>query len=73
MIDAADDGVGWNKSLKPLDSMFEMGVTTGKAGSGLGLHHVRQVVGTMGGTIEAMPEPYDDAHPGAHIRIRLPA
>lgn len=73
VIDAADDGVGWNKSLRPLDSMFEMGVTTGKAGSGLGLHHVRQVVGTMGGTIEAMPEPYDDAHPGAHIRIRLPA
>lgn len=24
VIDAADDGVGWNKSLKPLDSMFEM-------------------------------------------------
>lgn len=73
VIDAADDGVGWSKAVKPLDSIFEMGVTTGKTGSGLGLHHVRQVVGTMGGTIEAMPEPYDDAHPGAHIRIRLPA
>ena len=50
-----------------------MGVTTGKSGSGLGLFHVRQVVGTMGGTIEAMPEPFDDDHQGAHIRIKLPA
>lgn len=73
VIDAADDGTGWAKTIKPLDSVFEMGVTTGKSGSGLGLHHVRQVVGTMGGTIEAMPEPYDEDHPGAHIRIRLPA
>ncbi|WP_271893343.1 sensor histidine kinase [Candidatus Phyllobacterium onerii] len=73
VIDAADDGAGWAKNLKPLNSIFEMGVTTGKTGSGLGLYHVKQVVGTMGGTIEAMPEPYDDEHPGAHIRIRLPA
>jgi signal transduction histidine kinase len=73
VIDAADDGTGWARTIKPLDSVFEMGVTTGKTGSGLGLHHVQQVVGTMGGTIEAMPEPYDEDHPGAHIRIRLPA
>jgi signal transduction histidine kinase len=73
VIDAADDGIGWAKAIKPLDSVFEMGVTTGKSGSGLGLHHVRQVVGTMGGTIEAMAEPYDDEHSGAHIRIQLPA
>ncbi|MCL6654821.1 MULTISPECIES: sensor histidine kinase [Agrobacterium] len=73
VIDAADDGTGWGKGLKPLASIFEMGFTTGKTGSGLGLHHVKQVVGTMGGTIEAMPEPFDQDHPGAHIRIRLPA
>ena len=73
VIDAADDGKGWAKGISPLDSVFDMGVTTGKSGSGLGLFHVRQVVGTMGGTIEAMPEPYDDDYQGAHIRIRLPA
>lgn len=73
VIDAADDGSGWGRNLSPLDSVFEMGVTTGKSGSGLGLFHVRQVVGTMGGTIEAMPEPFDEDHQGAHIRIKLPA
>jgi len=73
VIDAADDGTGWSKAIRPLESVFEMGVTTGKAGSGLGLHHVRQVVGSMGGTIEVLPEPYDEIHEGAHLRIRLPA
>jgi signal transduction histidine kinase len=73
VIDAADNGKGWAQGISPLDSVFDMGVTTGKSGSGLGLFHVRQVVGTMGGTVEAIPEPYDEDHQGAHIRIRLPA
>ena len=73
VLDAADDGGGWAKSLKPLETIFEKGLTSGTTGSGLGLYHVKQVVEAMGGTIEALREPLDTAHSGAHIRIKLPA
>jgi signal transduction histidine kinase len=48
---ATDDGNGVDKSLLPGSRLFEKGVSK-TDGSGLGLYHVRQVLGDMGGTIE---------------------
>ena len=68
----ADDGIGWPAKFKPLARVFEKGVTTSD-GSGLGLFHVKQVVETLGGTIEAIAEPYSEDLDGAHLMIRLPS
>jgi signal transduction histidine kinase len=57
--------------LKPLDRVFEKGVTT-TDGSGLGLYHVRRVIQGMGGEVEANAEPFSDELDGAHLTIRLP-
>jgi signal transduction histidine kinase len=45
-----DNGSGLARGASP-DRLFEMGYTTTR-GSGLGLYHVRQVLGQMGGSIE---------------------
>jgi signal transduction histidine kinase len=50
LIDVHDDGVGLPRNLKDPDSIFELGVSR-TSGSGLGLYHVRQVLGEMGGGI----------------------
>ena len=70
-ITVADDGIGWDNKLKPLSRVFEKGVTH-TDGSGLGLFHVRQVVENLGGTIEAVAEPYSASLDGAQIQVRLP-
>ncbi|MGI0086268.1 MAG: sensor histidine kinase, partial [Nitrososphaerales archaeon] len=49
-IRVSDNGRGVTASGDK-DRIFEMGYTTTQ-GSGLGLYHVRQVLGEMGGTIE---------------------
>ena len=51
-IIVSDDGRGFDKSVKDLERLFDKGFTT-TDGCGLGLHHVRQVLGEMKGTIEA--------------------
>lgn len=51
-INVTDNGDGF--SAKHLARIFEKGFTT-TDGSGLGLYHVRQVLGEMNGTIEASP------------------
>jgi signal transduction histidine kinase len=45
-----DNGTGFARGVDT-DRIFEMGYSTTR-GSGLGLYHVRQVLGEMGGTIE---------------------
>ncbi len=47
-----DNGVGFDKNIDELDRIFEKGFTM-TDGSGLGLFHVRHVLGEMNGTIEA--------------------
>lgn len=51
-ITAADNGRGLAAGVDK-ERMFEMGYTT-THGSGLGLYHVRQVLGQIGGTIETI-------------------
>lgn len=51
-IKVVDNGDGFAPSIKNLERIFEKGFTT-TDGSGLGLFHVRQVLGEMNGTIEA--------------------
>lgn len=66
-IDVTDDGNGFSDHLKrDINSIFDIGVST-TDGSGLGLHHVRQVINEMGGSIEA-DSAYDD---GAKLVIRF--
>jgi signal transduction histidine kinase len=70
-ITVADDGTGWPKKISELGRVFEKGVTTTN-GSGLGLYHVRKVIEGLGGTIEAIAEPYSDDIDGAQLVLRLP-
>ncbi len=66
-IDVSDDGNGFSEHLKKdINSIFDIGVTT-TDGSGLGLHHVKQVINEMGGSIEA-DGTYED---GAKLVIRF--
>lgn len=66
-IFVSDDGDGFDKSIDDLDRVFEKGFTM-TDGSGLGLYHVRHVLGEMNGTIEAVrPE----GRKGAAFLIRI--
>jgi signal transduction histidine kinase len=49
----SDNGRGFDKRITELNRIFEKGFTM-TDGSGLGLYHVRHVLGEMSGTIEAM-------------------
>ena len=71
VIHAADNGKGWDTSLKPLERVLEKGVTTTN-GSGLGLHHIKQVVGGLGGVLQPDGYPYSDELYGAHLILRVP-
>ncbi len=64
-IDVADNGHGLSRATVP-ERIFEMGYTTTPTGSGLGLYHVRQVLGEMNGSIELNPG-YDG--PGLAFKI----
>lgn len=71
-LTVADDGGGWAKKADLIERVFEKGVTT-TDGSGLGLYHVRQVVESLGGAIEAHKEAFSDELDGAHLTIRVPS
>lgn len=70
-LTVADDGAGWPAKLKPLERVFEKGVTT-TDGSGLGLYHVKRVVEAIGGAISAIAEPYSEELDGARLVARFP-
>lgn len=65
-IEVTDNGRGFDKKIADLDRVFEKGFTT-TDGSGLGLFHVRQVLGEMKGTIEASKPPKS----GARFLIKI--
>ncbi|WMS43106.1 sensor histidine kinase [Acuticoccus sp. MNP-M23] len=54
LINVSDNGRGFAKGVDR-GRIFEMGYTT-THGSGLGLYHVRQVLGQMGGSIDVVNE-----------------
>ena len=49
----SDDGDGFGRGVDK-GRIFEMGYTSARGGSGLGLYHVRQVLGEMGGSVEVL-------------------
>jgi signal transduction histidine kinase len=61
-----DNGRGFDRGIDR-DRIFEMGYTTTR-GSGLGLYHVRQVLGAMGGSIEVAESPKGS---GASFLIKI--
>jgi signal transduction histidine kinase len=65
-IYVTDNGRGFHSRIDDLDRVFEKGYTT-TDGSGLGLFHVRQVLGEMNGTIEA----HKNTPKGAAFLIRI--
>lgn len=71
VIHAADNGIGWDHSLRPLSKALEKGVTTTN-GSGLGLHHVKQVIEGLGGVLQLESEPYSDELSGSHLILKIP-
>ncbi len=65
-LKVADNGKGFEKRITDLERVFEKGFTT-TDGSGLGLFHVRQVLGEMNATIEAQR----DSSKGAAFLIKI--
>ncbi|WP_020405922.1 sensor histidine kinase [Hahella ganghwensis] len=66
-IEVRDDGRGFDRNIDDLNRVFEKGFTL-TDGSGLGLFHVKHVLGEMNGTIEAIrPE----SGQGAEFLIRI--
>lgn len=45
-----DDGKGITDNI--LDSIFDFGFTTSRRGSGIGLYHVKEIIGSLNGTIK---------------------
>jgi signal transduction histidine kinase len=64
-INVTDNGRGLSNGTDP-DRIFEMGYTTAPTGSGLGLYHVRQVLGEMNGSIEL-----DRSHEGRGLAFKI--
>lgn len=60
-----DNGAGLPRDIADPERLFELGVSR-TSGSGLGLYHVRQVLGEMGGAISALP-----SGGGARFSIRI--
>jgi signal transduction histidine kinase len=63
----SDNGRGFDKRITEFNRIFEKGFTM-TDGSGLGLYHVRHVLGEMSGTIEAMRT---EGQRGATFMIRI--
>ncbi|MDH5561430.1 MAG: ATP-binding protein [Deltaproteobacteria bacterium] len=63
----SDNGSGFHKSIEDPERIFEKGFTM-TDGSGLGLYHVRQVLGEMKGTIEVVQ---GEGQNGATFLIRI--
>lgn len=60
-----DDGNGFDQSIVNINNIFNIGFTTTR-GSGLGLYHIREIISSLKGTIEA-----EKMVSGAKFIIRL--
>jgi signal transduction histidine kinase len=68
MITVIDNGPGISRSIDDIERVFELGFSR-SSGSGLGLYHVRQALGEMGGSISV-----DTSHlGGAKFDIKVVA
>lgn len=65
ILEVSDNGVGLPPDLEDFEQLFELGFSR-TSGSGLGLYHVRQVLGEMGGSISVMP-----SNKGALFLVRI--
>ena len=65
VVGVKDDGQGLAEGVNP-ERIFDMGYTATSTGSGLGLYHVRQVLGEMNGSIEL-----DQEHEGRGIGFQI--
>lgn len=65
LMSVTDNGDGLSRDTDP-KRIFEMGYTTAPTGSGLGLYHVRQVLGEMNGSIEL-----DEDHEGRGMTFEI--
>ena len=70
-VEVADDGKGWEDAINPLSRLLEKGVTTTN-GSGLGLHHIKQVAEDLNGQVQLHAESYSDELTGAYLTISFP-
>ena len=66
-IEVSDDGNGFDSGITDIERIFEKGFTR-THGSGLGLYHVRQVLGDMSGTIEVAK---GGSQSGANFLVRI--
>ncbi|TPW26711.1 ATP-binding protein [Pararhizobium mangrovi] len=66
-LHVTDNGRGFSRGIDELERIFEKGFTT-TDGSGLGLFHIRHVLGEMNGTIEATQ---NEDRRGASFAIRI--
>ncbi len=65
LMTVTDNGPGLRKGTDP-DRIFDMGYTNSQTGSGLGLYHVRQVLGEMNGSVEL-----DREHEGRGLSFKI--
>ena len=68
-IRVTDNGTGIDLPSDDIEWMFEKGNTT-TDGSGLGLYHIREILGELNGTIIALPS---DKNGGSNFEIRIAA
>jgi len=66
-LHVTDNGRGFGRGIDELERIFEKGFTT-TDGSGLGLYHIRHVLGEMNGTIEATR---NEGRRGVSFAIRI--
>ena len=65
-ISFIDNGIGLSSKLTSRDEVFDIGVTT-THGSGLGLHHVKNIIDSLDGTIKLIP----NQPKGTEVQITL--
>lgn len=69
-IQIMDDGKGVKDSVK--EQLFKLGFTTTR-GSGIGLHHIKQIAAGMGGKVRFVKNGAEEGYPGACFEVTFDA